>query len=505
MKEFELKFQVDATSRAAVEAAVGRGRSHRARLRARYYDTEDGALAARHVVLRVRKEDGAWIQTAKAPGELPVERLEHNVELAPVRAGQQPAPRIDRHHGTPVGERIAEALREAGHTDAGAEPVLVPLYGTDVWRTMREMRSGDALVELAFDLGEVHSGERAQPLCELEIELKHGSASAMLELARRWRGRYGLWLDTVSKSARGERLARGEAFGPPVKASAPRLAEGAGGTQIFRAVLDSCLAQMLPNASEIAAGSPDPEHVHQLRVGIRRLRTALRELAELAPAIDPGWEPVLADAFHALGQPRDRMNLQQAMQPRLEALGAPPVDFGVPDAAGASDARAVVRGAALQDVLLQLIVASVADGTALGTPLATEAAGPARKLIRARLARLHHQVLRDGRRFEDLDSEAQHRVRKRLKRLRYLGEFVAPLFGRRAAQRFIEALEPVQDALGEHNDAAMAMSLYRDIASTDGAAWFAVGWLSASHPASAARCRKALERMAEARPFWNKR
>lgn len=495
--EFELKFQVDSAHQAAVEAAVGRGRSHRARLRARYYDTADGALAALHIVLRVRKENGAWVQTAKAPGRSLVERLEHNVELPPAQAREVPRPDVGRHEGTPVGERIAEALRRAGQDPAGAE--LVPLYGTDVWRITREMRSGDALVELAFDVGTVRAGERTQPLRELEIELKHGSPSSLLELAGRWRARYGLWLDTVSKSEHGERLARGVVHGPPIKAAAPRLKAGASGAQVFRAVLDSCLAQILPNASEVAAGSPDPEHVHQLRVGIRRLRTALRELAAFAPAIDPAWEPALAEAFQALGQQRDRDHMLRSVQPQLLAHGAPP--FAVDRAADdIQSAETVVRAAAFQAVLMHLIAAALPDGGTEAGP--EQPSSAARKAMRARLSTLHRQVLRDGKRFESLDPTQQHRVRKRLKRLRYLGEFVAPLFGRRAAERFLAHLGPAQDALGAHNDAAMAMAAYRAQAATDGAAWFAVGWLAANQAASAMQCCKALAKVAEQRPFW---
>lgn len=494
--EFELKFQVDAAHQAAVEAAVARGRSHRARLRARYYDTADGALAAQHIVLRVRKEDGAWVQTAKAPGARLVERLEHNVELPPERAGEIPLPSLGRHQGTPVGDRIDAALRQAGHDPATTE--LVPLYGTDVWRTTREMRSGDALVELAFDLGTVRAGDQAHALRELEFELKHGSPSSLLELAGRWRGRYGLWLDTVSKSERGERLARGVTHGAPVKAVAPRLDADASGPQVFRAVLDSCLNQILPNASEVASGSPDPEHVHQLRVGIRRLRTALRELADFAPAIDPAWEPALAETFSALGRQRDREHVVRSVQSRLEAHGAPPCN--VTDAADAEpSADAVVRAPGFQAVLMGLIAASL-PGDAADETRGT--APPVRKTLRARLSKLHRQVLRDGKRFEDLGPIAQHRVRKRLKRLRYLGEFVAPLFGRRAAARFLAQLEPAQDALGAHNDAATAMAAFRAHAAKDGAAWFAVGWLAAQHPASAVQCRKALARVAEVAPFW---
>jgi len=62
--EFELKFQVDPKHRAAVEEAVARGQSRKERLEARYYDTADGALAARRIVLRIRKEGRRWVQTA---------------------------------------------------------------------------------------------------------------------------------------------------------------------------------------------------------------------------------------------------------------------------------------------------------------------------------------------------------------------------------------------------------------------------------------------------------
>lgn len=502
MTEFELKFQVDTQHRAAVEAAVARGRSHVERLRARYFDTADGALAAQRLVLRLRKEGQAWRQTAKAPTDSLLERHEDNVDLPPAGARDVPLPRIDRHDGTPVGDLIREACREAGHDPATVE--LVPLYGTDVRRTLREMRTGDALVELAFDSGEVRSGEHAHALCELEFELMGGSPRSMLELAQRWRNRYALWLDTVSKSERGQRLAQGRPFGDAVKARPPELHKDQDGPEVFRTVLKACLAQILPNASEVAAGSTDAEHVHQLRVGIRRLRTALREMAALAPAISPEWDPALTDAFQALGRRRDRDHLVHIVQPKLEGVGAPPVDGSV-SAADLPDPSEVVRAAAFQSVLMELIAASLpvepTDEVESEHP-AREETGPPRKVLRKRLSKLHRQVTRDGRRFEELEPAAQHRVRKRLKRLRYLGEFVAPLFGARRAKRYLEQLEPAQDALGEHNDNTVAIAAYRDNASHDGQAWFAVGWLSAQQPASASECRKALDKLADARPFW---
>jgi len=497
--EFELKFHVDASHRSAVEAAVDRGQSGHIHLQARYFDTPDGALAARQVVLRLRKEGPRWVQTAKAPAGGLLLRHEHNVDLSAAEVGDPPLPLVERHAGTPVGALLADALRAAEHP-AGTRD-LVPFYDTDIRRATRDMRTGDARVELAFDRGAIRAGERSLALQELEIELKSGSARSMLELARRWVPRYALWLDTRSKAERGERLAHGLVHGLPVKARPPMLARRSDGPALVRAVLTSCLAQILPNASEVCAGSGDPEHVHQLRVGIRRLRTALREMADFGVAFDPAWEPVLADTFRALGQQRDHDHLRLTVQPQVEAAGGPHVEWPEIPAAGLEPPGAIACAARFQIVLLDVLAASLPSE--LKQPPEDEPLHP-RNVLSERLARLHRQVVRDGTRFETLPPIEQHRVRKRLKRLRYLGEAVATLFDPQRAARYLEMLEPAQDALGRHNDAAVASAACRRAAEQEPRAWFAVGWLEARQPASAIACRDALAGLARAQPFWKR-
>ncbi|MBW8715640.1 MAG: inorganic triphosphatase, partial [Variovorax paradoxus] len=66
-------------------------------------------------------------------------------------------------------------------------------------------------------------------------------------------------------------------------------------------------------------------------------------------------------------------------------------------------------------------------------------------------------------------------------------------------------LRPAQDALGEFNDEAVALALYREATGRDARAWFAVGWFSARHAAGAKACRKALGRIAKAPRFWKKK
>jgi inorganic triphosphatase YgiF len=529
--EIEFKFQIPAGRLKAVEAALRRGTVVRTRLQARYFDTADQALAAQGIVLRLRKEGRRWVQTVKATGDNALHRLEHNVDLGAAAASPSVDPQ--RHQGTPVGDRLAKVLAASGAP-------LVERQSTDIVRLTRDVRvtgPDGAVVEMALDVGKVvaHAGTPEQsesPVCELELELKRGDVQGLVALARRWSQQHGLWFSTVSKAERGARLLAKVEVVPAVKAETPRFPEGKDkldGRAVQQAVVASCLAQMLPNASEIAAGSRDEEQIHQLRIGIRRLRTALRELAGLdadTGLLDAAaWEPPLVDAFRALGDLRDREQVVKLAQPQLREAGAPEFDplAGGDDAA--ADVRSsgdVVRAPAFQSVLVSLIgftaAAPQAEPKATNAQAAEEpppaptpmSLGDARRFLRKRLQHLHKQAVRDGKRFESLDTESQHRVRKRLKRLRYLAEFAAPLFDAdgkspsSAAERYLKHLRPAQDALGEFNDEAVALALYREATARDGRAWFAVGWFSARHAVHAKTCRKALGGIDEAPRFWKK-
>ena len=94
-------------------------------------------------------------------------------------------------------------------------------------------------------------------------------------------------------------------------------------------------------------------------------------------------------------------------------------------------------------------------------------------------------------------------MRKRLKRLRYLAEFSAPLFSGRAVRAFLAALKPAQDALGLYNDELMAARAYRALAESNALAWFGVGWLTARYLPNARRCLKEVKIFAKVKPFWD--
>jgi triphosphatase len=487
MNEFELKFQVPTEHLARLETALRRGQVTQVRLRARYFDTPLQALARHRLVLRVRQEGGNLVQAAKGPGRDSFDRLE---DEAPAAGGDE-TPVIERHKGHPVYKLLRGALGDAVHE-------LRPEFETDVTRLTRVVDAAGTTMEIALDRGRVRAGGRSLPIQEVEFELKQGSPAAVVALAQEWAREHGLWLDPLSKSALGRRLAAGETDGPPVQAQRPG-GDFDGPQELLASLLHSALDQVLANARELAAGTGGDEHVHQLRVGLRRLRTALRELHGIAglQSLDPGVEPALHGLFQVLGQHRDRATLLPALEKELAEAGAPSLSNRQPPL---PDLPAAIRDPELQSALLHLVmlVQELHEAPAEGGIKAT------RKKIAARLGELHRQVMREGRRFEKLEVTKRHRVRKRLKRLRYLAELVRPLFDARAVDSFADALEGLQDALGEYQDAATARALFEDRARQDPAAWFAVGWLAARERELAASCEKTCRKTAgKASPFWN--
>ena len=125
----------------------------------------------------------------------------------------------------------------------------------------------------------------------------------MIEVAKTWCKKYKLYLSTVTKAQRGSLLLANKQFAEPVKADLAvlQLHKGISQFAFLQAVVNNCLVQILPNASAIAEGSPDGNLVHQLRVGIRRLRTALKHFKFAQDYIDPNWLMVLKQTFSLLG------------------------------------------------------------------------------------------------------------------------------------------------------------------------------------------------------------
>jgi triphosphatase len=468
--EFEVKLEVPLQRAQAVLAALARLKPAKQRLRAVYWDVPGRLLQRERLALRTRLENGRWVQTLKGEGAQPLERLEHNAAIG--RSRGEPHPVASRHAGTPAGEKLARVLGE-GFDDS----LWVPLFETDVERRTATVRGGGSSVEIAFDRGRVVADHREAALREIEFESKDGDPRAAVELARQWCVRHGLWLGTTSKAHKGLQLAKRERGGPPATARDMADFGRASLRRIAGEALANALEQVTGNAGELAAGSGGGEHVHQLRVGVRRTRTALRELVGLRGSAQ---EEALVHVFRQLGRVRD------ARQVLASAEAAPRV----------SPAH-IARSPAFQDAMLSLL------GLATGLRNDDGGARGARRRIRARLAKLLDRTMADAVKFESLDPPRQHRVRKRLKRLRYLAEFTAPLHPDKALAAYLRRLRKVLDALGEYNDDMTALAYYRGAGASHPDAWFAIAWLEAERADLAGECGRRLRKFAKAEPFWS--
>lgn len=515
MHELELKFAVPSYQQSVLRKNIDTKTAQQQRLSAYYFDTPNQDLAKKGIALRIRFEDSQWVQTLKTAGDGVAKRVELNTVLSLTGTPDT----LDVSSLVPDISLITEQAVVAQLTSImpldELPQALTVQYFTDVQRTSRQIKKNNSRIEIAYDIGKVgighlnsqkpanNPGLTQSDIHEIEFELLEGDPSDLIEVAKTWCKKYKLYLSTVTKAQRGSLLLANKQFAEPVKADLAvlQLHKGISQFAFLQAVVNNCLVQILPNASAIAEGSPDGNLVHQLRVGIRRLRTALKHFKFAQDYIDPTWLMVLKQTFSLLGEYRDKEILQIKTQPLLESVGAPHVEWSTAVDIMPIDA---VRANDFQILLLELIGF---------THLPVPADSPkAKATVAKKLQKLFTAIAAASDKFASLDTESQHGVRKDLKSLRYVSEFAAPLFasqnngkkGKKATKlnAFLQYLEPAQDVLGEYNDNVVGHANYLEKAKTDPNALFAVGWFSGREQASAEQCAVSLKTVKNAPKFW---
>ncbi|MCE2915441.1 MAG: CYTH and CHAD domain-containing protein [Rubrivivax sp.] len=511
MIEIELKFQIPPEAAAGVARAVETASARRVELAAIYFDTDDRALASAGLALRLRREGPVWVQTLKGRGDGLVQRLEHEVLLPP--SDREPELDLQRHDGSTVAARLHEVLKGRGLE------ALRPLYRSEIERTLRVVRHGGARVELALDRGWLTAGDAQSaegalrlPVCELEFELLSGPPRALLELAARWALRHRLWWDVRTKSERGFRLATGKERVDATTASTVPIADDARPAEALGSALTAALQQALPNLAEIASGLGAPEHLHQLRVALRRLRTVLRLFGPWAAsaalaAEAQQLEAALRAPFASLGQARDHDVLAGGLWLQIREAGAPAwaasdvdrtsTDVGLAEAP--STPEALLRDPALSTLLLGCLALSLKPP---GDGIEFAPAATLTDVAAAVLNKAWKSAVADGRGFAQAEVERQHRLRRRLKRLRYAYEAVAVLYPAKSSKRWRASLRDVLDALGSLNDIAVAQEHARRHVDQEPQAWFAIGWLAAQRQLVLPKCEKALKAFRKAPRPW---
>ena len=506
--EIELKLLVDPDrlagfNEAEVIVANARNKGSRKHLKSVYYDTPGRTLRRNGLSLRVRQSGARFVQTVKADfADDPLRRGEWEASVSSM------APDI----------ALAMPFVPAKLGSDLAQGELEVVFTADIHRHARMVDLPSGTIEVAFDQGVLKSGDRSMPVSEIELELKSGSVNAIYDLALRLAEHGPVRPSIRSKSARGFDLADDA----PPAARRPRkfrLDPLISLDEAFATILRGCLRHLLESLPAAEDGR-DPEGVHQLRVALRRLRSALELMRSVGPLNQ--LDALRSEAMW-LGQ-----NLSAARDWDIfQRQTLPTVAKACPTVAG-FDALEEVTGkrrqaayhrvrAALADTRCSRFLIGLggwieAKGWRSGeismeilALLAQPAVGFAGKALSTR----HAKVLKRGRHFKSLGVDELHRLRLAAKKLRYGADFLLPLYDdRKSVKQFSRRLAGLQEELGCYNDMAVTASLLDGLtgdsleSSTAGAV--IVGWQAHASIGIAPRLRSAWRDFTKTKTPWSR-
>jgi triphosphatase len=305
-----------------------------------------------------------------------------------------------------------------------------------------------------------------------------------------------------------------------VKAAPVQLAPGADVQTAFRAVARNCLAHMAANEAGAARGE-DGEFVHQMRVGLRRLRTALklfdmvprpaildvdRESRWLAKQLGPArdWDVFIGDSLAPLraemkGEAALRELVRRADRARQKAHAR--VQAVLSGTGGeASRYRRYKAG-------IELWIAGGDWPGRAGDNARAQLTAPARGFAAAALERRWKRLEKLGRHGDGLGRGDLHVLRIRAKTLRYTADFFRSFHDEDRVRRMQRCLNRLQDSLGGLNDAEVGGKLLAKLvgdgkgAAARGAA-LVEGWNAARGQARLANFNRAWKRFARLAPYW---
>lgn len=262
--------------------------------------------------------------------------------------------------------------------------------------------------------------------------------------------------------------------------------------QAFQAIASNCLSHVQDN-DEGVVHAHDVEGLHQIRVGIRRLRSSLSMFKGLL-RLPEELQQDLDLLAKKLGDARDWDVLAGSTLPTLVAEVSDPtlIDGVLKAALSKANEHHVSAAAAVGSPRYARLMLNLArwvqtmgwhdDKAALATtgkPLTQSVMKFANKTLKRDQRRLRVRTAK----LRAATPAARHRVRIAAKKTRYAAEFFASLFAPKTVHPYVKALTGLQDELGFLNDAAVADRLLAEMSASqpqlEGSVGFVRGFLAA--------------------------
>lgn len=510
--EVELKLLVAPTDvsrlrRFVLSPGWQRSKPRTQKLHSIYFDSPDFFLKQRAIALRVRRVGNRWIQTLKSGGDVKA-GLHSRVEIEAQVAHDHP-------DFTKITDPELLELLLSPQLDGKLGEAFTTVFERTIW--MLESEAGD-VVEMALDRGEIRGTSGTQPISEVELELKSGNPAVLYEIALTLLDAAPLHLENASKAQRGYDLCTPPPPPQPVKAKAVDLRNGYSACQAFQIIAWSCISHLQCNHAGLLTGN-DVEYVHQMRVALRRLRSAIGLFARIAPTLRES--PLIEEMrwlAGELGEARDwDVFITETLPPILVATldDAPLLKLRnqalTIDAAANDKARAAAAAQRYQRLLLSLGAWLNREAWRDGLSKKQRAAldRPIHAWAPKLLGKRHRQLLARGADLAALSATERHALRIAGKKLRYAAEFLSHLFPGPNTQPFLKALSALQDSLGVLNDHVVTHSLLEKLrdagksgALRERAIGEIMGWNACQASLHLAQLGQVWEGFKSQKPFW---
>jgi hypothetical protein len=176
---------------------------------------------------------------------------------------------------------FARRQPQAAPLSRSGDPELVPVFTTDFTRSFWLLTPQEGTrIEVALDRGKIVAGDHQETICEVELELLEGNVADLFDARSPCRPN----CRCIPKRQQGRaRLPAGQRTAlTPVRAADAALEMGMTSIAVFRSTVFSCLAQLQGNERGVRE-TDAPEYIHQARVAMRRLRSAIRLWRPLLP------------------------------------------------------------------------------------------------------------------------------------------------------------------------------------------------------------------------------
>ncbi len=468
---------------------VSAGRPRAQTLYSVYYDTPDLDLREHAMALRLRRVGKQWIQTLKGAGQASAGLHQRSEWETPVSSEQ-----LD-----------FDALKACGgKLPRGVQGQLQPVFVTDFSRNLRLLNFEGAEIELCMDSGEIRAGQASCPISELELELKSGEPQQLFRLALALLDIVPVTVEHTNKAEYGYLLFSGAK--PSVsKARIPALRKSQTISSALQSMIGACLAHVQSNVQG-ALLKLDEEYLHQVRVGLRRLRVVLAiGLRFHADAELAALRQRVTTLCVELGRSRDwDVFVTQTLAPICARF---PEHAGLREVFRKSEGMRAKQHAGMESSLASRDFQRMLlrFGAWMHGSHAGDSESSLEQFAVEILEKRRKQVLKHGRKSESDDAAQLHLLRIACKKLRYAAEMFGSLFNGNKTSSYVAALAELQDVLGKLNDIAVAHRLLDDLdtaARSDTVALIR-DWMEHDRSNLAVALHKAWKKFAAQGRFWD--